>query len=147
MFVGSRLRPVRKADNLTAICHLWVDCLDNVRSSTSHNRFPLALGTAEAPVISYKYGMSYEVLTEHLYSICRVVFMAPVMLHSKWPLFNSRCWQYLRNSLYSIFRDVLMAPVMLHSKWPLFNSRCWQYLRNTLYYMPRCFDGPSNAAQ
>jgi hypothetical protein len=31
MFLGSRARPVRKADNLTA------DCLDNVESSTSNN--------------------------------------------------------------------------------------------------------------
>jgi hypothetical protein len=28
-------RPVRKADNLTAIC--WADCLGNVGASTSHN--------------------------------------------------------------------------------------------------------------
>jgi hypothetical protein len=27
-------RPARKADNLTAI---WIDCLENVRASTSHN--------------------------------------------------------------------------------------------------------------
>jgi hypothetical protein len=32
---GSEGRPVRKADNLTAICR--TDCLENVGASTSHN--------------------------------------------------------------------------------------------------------------
>jgi hypothetical protein len=35
MFLGSRARPVRRVDNLTAICK--ADCLDSVGSSTSHN--------------------------------------------------------------------------------------------------------------
>jgi hypothetical protein len=33
MCLGSRARPARKADNLTAV--LWADRLDNVRYSTS----------------------------------------------------------------------------------------------------------------
>jgi hypothetical protein len=33
MFLGSRARPLRKADNFTAIC----DCLDNVEFSSFHN--------------------------------------------------------------------------------------------------------------
>jgi hypothetical protein len=36
MFVESRARPVRRADNLTAISESIV-CLDNVGSLTSHN--------------------------------------------------------------------------------------------------------------
>jgi hypothetical protein len=34
MFLGSKVRRVRRADKLTAIC---ADCLDNVGSLTSHN--------------------------------------------------------------------------------------------------------------
>jgi hypothetical protein len=34
VFLGSKVRQVRKADNLTTI---WADCLDNVGSLTSHN--------------------------------------------------------------------------------------------------------------
>jgi hypothetical protein len=39
MFLGSRVRPVRKDDNLTAIC--GADCLDNVGCLTSHNAIGL----------------------------------------------------------------------------------------------------------
>jgi hypothetical protein len=35
MFLENRPRPVRRANNLSAICE--ADCLDNVVSSTSHN--------------------------------------------------------------------------------------------------------------
>jgi hypothetical protein len=35
MFLGSKLRRVRKADNLTAVCEAV--CLDNVGSLTSYN--------------------------------------------------------------------------------------------------------------
>jgi hypothetical protein len=34
MFLGSKVWPMRRADNLTTIC---ADCLDNVGSLTSHN--------------------------------------------------------------------------------------------------------------
>jgi hypothetical protein len=34
MFLGSKVRPVRRADNLTFIC---ADCLDNVGSLTSNS--------------------------------------------------------------------------------------------------------------
>jgi hypothetical protein len=34
--MGSKARPVRRADNLTAI-YVWADCPDNVGSLTSHN--------------------------------------------------------------------------------------------------------------
>jgi hypothetical protein len=36
MFLGSKMRRVRRADNLTTY-HLLADCLDNVGSLTSHN--------------------------------------------------------------------------------------------------------------
>jgi hypothetical protein len=34
IFLGSKVRRVRRADNLTTI---WADCLDNVGYLTSHN--------------------------------------------------------------------------------------------------------------
>jgi hypothetical protein len=37
MFLGSRARPVRKADNLTT---MWANCLDNIKSLTFHNHQP-----------------------------------------------------------------------------------------------------------
>jgi hypothetical protein len=39
MFLGSRARPVRRADNLTAMCE--PNCLDNVGPLTSHNPIDL----------------------------------------------------------------------------------------------------------
>jgi hypothetical protein len=36
MFLGSKVRPVRRA-----YCHLWADCPDNVGSLTSHNPIDL----------------------------------------------------------------------------------------------------------
>jgi hypothetical protein len=37
MFLESKVRPVRGADNLISYRHLWADYLENVGSLTSHN--------------------------------------------------------------------------------------------------------------
>jgi hypothetical protein len=44
MFLGSKVRLVSRADNLTAIYEPIADCLDNVGSLTSHNPIGLGIG-------------------------------------------------------------------------------------------------------
>jgi hypothetical protein len=44
MYLGSRARPLCKADNLTAIYEPILQCPDNVGSSTSHRPIHPAMG-------------------------------------------------------------------------------------------------------